>query len=195
MTKVKIYPKLFVLVLVFLGSCFLLLLGGGFNFVSLAACPAGQSCPAAGGNCVSSCDAWYDDQYCFCFCFDGMYTWTCGCGTCGGGGCFPGETEITLDQKAEKIKNLDEGDKVTSFNPETGEMSENQVTNVYQLLREGYFELETESGKKVKVTGEHPFFAVEKEKTLISEVKATLSQTLTYQLIIGLQRKLVEVLK
>ena len=121
---------------------------------------------------------------------------------CGGGWCFVEGTEINTEQESgrageqegtEKIERLKPGDVVSSFNPETGEISESQVSEVHKITREGYYELETESGKKVKVTGEHPFLAVEGEENLISKLKNVLSNTLTYRLIISLRTKLGEV--
>lgn len=128
-------------------------------------------------------------------------------------GCFTGETEVSVGQESERageqegdvkeIKDLKPGDIVSSFNPETGEIKEGMVSDIYKITREGYYELETESGKKVKVTGEHPFLAVknssqasvDSSQDLVEDLKAFLSHTLTYRLITDLQAKIVEVLK
>jgi len=190
MIQLKVYPKL---LLVFFGLFFFLLLSGGFSSFSLAACPEGQECPD-GDWCVSACDAWYDDQYCFCFCpMSEVTSTTCGCGVCGGG-CFLKETEVATeqesDQATENISNLKSGDTVSSFKPETGEIKEGTVSDVYKLAREGYYELETATGKKVKVTGEHPFLAIKSEGNLLTKLEGIFSQTLTYRLIIGLRGKL-----
>ncbi len=135
---------------------------------------------------------------------------------CGGGGCFTGETEVNTESslpagKAGKtpklqIKDLEEGDLVSSFDPETGEIKENTVSGILEYTREGYYELETESGKKVKVTGEHPFLAVKakndgeteklkNQETVLDKVKEILSQTLTYKLITNLQATVNEILR
>ncbi len=119
------------------------------------------------------------------------------------GFCFTRETEVgiknskTQKLQTEKIENLKPGDMVESFNPETGEITESAVLDTTELTREGYYELETESGKKVKVTGEHPFSAVKAENSilntenlkLIGDLKDILSNTLTYKLISSLQAK------
>lgn len=115
------------------------------------------------------------------------------CFSCGG--CFPGETEVegkkVQDSKIQRlqIQDLDEGDIVSSFNPESGEISEGKVSDIKKTGREGYYILETESGKKVKVTAEHPFLAVS-EKNLTAKIKEVLSHTLTFQLITSLHNKL-----
>ena len=120
----------------------------------------------------------------------GGCTSSCPCG----GGCFVEGTSVASEQLSDQaIEKLEPGDIVSSFNPETGEISESQVSEVHKITREGYYELETESGKKVKVTGEHPFLAVKSEENLISKLKNVLSNTLTFRLIISLRTKLGEV--
>ncbi|MCJ7645889.1 hypothetical protein MUO65_03155, partial [bacterium] len=96
------------------------------------------------------------------------------CTGCSGGGCFTGETGISVGEsensensensETKKISELKPGDIVESFSPETGEIKEGTVSDVTKTTREGYYILETESGKKVKVTGEHPFLAIKSEK-------------------------------
>ncbi len=152
-----------------------------------------------------------------CSCDDDPF-WPCTKVTCGGStccvydctpgscGCFTGKvgagikgtegTEETYETK--EIKELQPGDVVSSFNPETGEVSEGTVSDIQKLTREGYYVLETESGKKVRVTGEHPFLAVKSEKNqsainnqqLLDKVKDFLSHTLAYQFLATLQAKL-----
>jgi len=131
-----------------------------------------------------------------------------------GGGCFTGETEISVGQESERageqegktkeIKDLQPGDIVSSFNSETGEIKEGTVSNVTRTTREGYYILETESGKKVKVTGEHPFLAIKSEnnqasstkfQTTLNNLEEIFSHTLTYRLISVLRTKLVGVLE
>ena len=131
------------------------------------------------GRCVGEWRAWY--------CCDN-------CGQCGGG-CFVEGTSVASEQLSDQaIEKLKPGDVVSSFNPETGEVSESQVSEVHKIEREGYYELETESGKKVKVTGEHPFLAIKANNfQLIDKLKNFLSHTLTFRLIISLRTKLGEV--
>jgi hypothetical protein len=152
-------------------------------------------CNLGAGECAQCCT-----QYCC----DSSGNWEIGC--CGGG-CFTGETEInTENSKTPKlqIKDLEEGDLVSSFNPETGEIKENTVSGILKFTREGYYELETESGNKVKVTGEHPFLAIKGEnnqapstefQTTLDKVKAILSKTLIYKVISDLQAKVSEILR
>lgn len=157
-----------------------------------------------------------------CTCDDDPF-WPCTKVTCSGGtccvyrctpgscGCFTEETEIgILDTDKEKdkgegeqirqIKDLEPGEIVSSFDPETGEISEGEVTDVTKVTREGYYVLETESGKKVKVTAEHPFLAVKNNDSrfmnheLRANLKNIFSDTLIYRLIISFQKNLIKVL-
>ena len=159
-------------------------------------------------------------QQWFCF-YDECYwatSWNCAdestwvynscvyCSDCGG--CFTGETEIAVGEsenseksETKQIKDLKPGDVVESFNPETGGIKEGTVSDVTKTTREGYYILETESGKKVKVTAEHPFLAIksEKEQESINQVsnfknqlKEIFSNTLTYRFLANLQAKFAE---
>lgn len=120
------------------------------------------------------------------------------CTNCGG--CFMGETEVEGEKlqnsKTQKlqIKDLEEGDIVSSFNPETGEIKEGMVSDVTKATREGYYELETESGKKVEVTAEHPLLAV-KNESFIAKLRDIFSHIPINQLISDLQVKVNEILR
>jgi len=95
-------------------------------------------------------------------------------------GCFPGETKIGVRESEDleyknrlekEIKELRPGDYVSSFDSETGEILRGEVSEVQKYTREGYYLLETESGGKVKATGEHPFLAIKSENNQISNSK------------------------
>jgi hypothetical protein len=160
-------------------------------------------CPPGGDGCA--CDT------CPCIGCVWSYCECCLCSSPPCGSCFTGETEIDAGNslpagKAGKtpklqIKDLKEGDLVSSFDPETGEIKENTVSGILKFTREGYYELETESGKKVEVTGEHPFLAVRNKKNQSSiidhrsSIIDILSHTLTYKLITALQAKASQVLR
>jgi hypothetical protein len=143
---------------------------------------------------------WCDCLVCPCAGCEGVQCWCCPCTSppsCGGS-CFIGETNIEVNDSklgTKQIKDLNLGDIVKSFDPETGEITEGKVSDVTKTIKEGYYILETESGERVEVTGEHPFLVVGREITLADKVKKVLSHTLTYQLITSLQRKLVEISK
>jgi hypothetical protein len=171
------------------------------------------------------CDGLTHCTYCICSVCEcvgceGFWCWCCPCTSPPCAGCFTGETGIgmsnqesapesgqarTKNQKSgiEQIKELEPGKIVSSFDPETGEIKENTVSGILKFPREGYYELETESGKKVKVTGEHPFLAVKAENSilntenlkLIDNLKNIISNTLTYKLITNLRAKVNEVLR
>ncbi len=166
---------------------FFLFIIGIFTFgliLGLQTSPVLSQCPAS---CqLLGCAPWGEPS---CTCNTCCGKTECSGGTCcvydcppGSCGCFLGETEIdTENSKTQKlqIKDFKEGEVISSFDPETGEISEGEVTDVSDLIREGYYELETESGKKVKVTGEHPFLAVKKESSYHSRFKLQLDKLLS----------------
>ncbi len=169
-------------------SFFLLMLFGLLlpTRVWALSCPEGMYicfCPHENGYRARCCAL---DESCHCPDYPDMPS----CGEC-----FTGETEVEVgDSEAKQIKDLKEDEMVSSFNPETGEVKEETVSDVQELTREGYYQLETESGKKVKVTAEHPFLAVENE-SFIAKIKEVFSQTLTYRVITGLESKLSDILR
>lgn len=202
------------------------LLFGLVNEVA-AGCSANSSfCTSRPTYCkcyYSGCSpGWPEDWYAVQQCVNGAWCVDCesDC-SCGNGGCFTGETEINVKEtkgtketdETREIKDLKPGDIVSSFDPETGEISEGTVSDVTKITREGYYILETESGKKVRVTAEHPFLAIkakndqasnspaerdpavrDKFQTTLDGIKDILSQTLTYKVITNLRSKLVEIL-
>lgn len=217
------------LILVFILAFILapLFLFGSNNeiFAACAGHPAGYCTPCNASCCCGcsggggpGCQTETCDSCMICGCHAGAlmtccdpdsFSWVVEC--CGGGGCFTGETEIGIEQEGEgageqegetkEIKDLQPGDIVSSFDPETGEIREGTVSDVTKTTREGYYILETESGKKVKVTAEHPFLAVKNQGSInqVSNFKDklinVLSNTLTYKLITGLQAKVSGILR
>ena len=83
---------------------------------------------------------------------------------CPGGGCFTADTKIATPSGEMEIQDVKEGDIVSSFDPETGEIKEATVTATHKRQVQGYYILKTESGREIKVTGEHPILAVKQEK-------------------------------
>lgn len=95
-------------------------------------------------------------------------------GFCVGPGCpecFTGDTKITTDVGEKEIQKVKEGDVVKSFDSETGEVKEATVTAIHKREVSGYYVLKTESGREVKVTGEHPFLALRQEKDEVGKVE------------------------
>ncbi|MBI3082964.1 MAG: transglycosylase SLT domain-containing protein, partial [Candidatus Omnitrophica bacterium] len=76
--------------------------------------------------------------------------------------CFLAGTRITLaDGTSKPIEQVQVGERVRAFDPETGELTASQV--VRTLTREvgAYYEVHLASGQTVEVTGEHPIFTPE----------------------------------
>ncbi len=95
-----------------------------------------------------------------------------GCGGCGGtGGCFTGETPIKTPEGEKEIKDLNIGESIISVDPLTGEELQSKVENIYELEREGYYEVSIElpNGEKevLKVTGEHPLYVKQEESNSV----------------------------
>lgn len=82
------------------------------------------------------------------------------CSSCGGGGCFTGDTKVATPGREKEIKNIKEGDVVKSFDSKTGEIKESTVSGIHKTTAPGYWFLKTESGREVKVTGEHPILVL-----------------------------------
>ena len=85
--------------------------------------------------------------------------------SCPGGGCFTPETKISTPEGEKEIQNIKEGEVVKSFDSETGEIKESTVSDVHKRQVQGYYILKTESGREIKVTGEHPILAVKADKS------------------------------
>ena len=109
---------------------------------------------------------------------------TCRCcrGCPGEESCFTSETKISTPEgdptspeasegQEKEIKDIEEGDVVKSFDPETEEIGESTVTNVHKRQVSGYYVLKTESGREIKVTGEHPILAVKADKSEAQDSK------------------------
>jgi hypothetical protein len=103
------------------------------------------------------------------WCYVDSWSDHCGGCWCGGGGCFPSGTEIkTGAGESKEIQDLSIGDPVVSYNLDTGEEEPASVEGIYQVEREGYYQikvrdLETGEIKSLEVTGEHPLYALQQE--------------------------------
>jgi len=106
-------------------------------------------------------------------CYEHLYI---GCGGCRGGGCFVGDTQITTPDGQKAISDIKEGDMVVGLDTETGEKVETPAESVYELEREGYYEITVEkpdgAEEILKVTGEHPLFV--KKTSVLSSFFSTL---------------------
>jgi len=112
--------------------------------------------------------------------------------TGGGGGCFDVETYVALaNGRSKKLKNIQEGDELVgfAFSNDTSEskeatmkwrgtLSDATKTNVVVVKKESltavmYYEINTNDGKTIKVTGDHPLLTSENNLgTVLRWVKA-----------------------
>ena len=79
--------------------------------------------------------------------------------------CFLPGTKVTMfDGTKKNIEEIKAGDKILSFDPLTQENKENKVSEPYSVKRDHYYDILTQSGEKIKATGEHPFYVGFDEK-------------------------------
>ena len=70
--------------------------------------------------------------------------------------CFEGDTLIRTVNGEKRIDEIQKGDKVLTLNEKNGESQEKEVLHIHKnLSKEPLYELETEDGKVLKVTGNH----------------------------------------
>lgn len=78
--------------------------------------------------------------------------------------CFTKETAIYTPKGKKEIQDLAEGDEVISQNPQTLESKASKVEAIYETDRDAYYVIKTEDGKEIKVTAEHPLYAIRQEE-------------------------------
>ena len=73
--------------------------------------------------------------------------------------CLTGDTEVLLSDRMtiKKIKNMKDGDFVTTVNPETLMEEPSDIHSFFSKMPDRLFEITTISGRKIKATGNHPF--------------------------------------
>ena len=102
--------------------------------------------------------------------------------------CFLPGTKVITAQGEKNIEEVQVGDIVQSFDPETQQMVESKVIEPYTVVRDHYYVIKTASGHVVKTTDEHPFyvgFDENVQKTALEKAKAAITAQ-----IIALQDKL-----
>lgn len=82
---------------------------------------------------------------------------------CGGGGCFTPETSIETAEGEKAIADLKEGENISGLDEKTGQASTGIIDKVYEVSRSAYYKITTKDGQEVKVTGEHPLYAIPEE--------------------------------
>lgn len=73
--------------------------------------------------------------------------------------CLTGETEVLLSDRMtiKKIKDMKDGDRVTTINPETLLDEPSDIHSFFSKMPDKLFEITTISGRKIKATANHPF--------------------------------------
>lgn len=87
--------------------------------------------------------------------------------------CTDGKTPVygkNLPRGKQQIAKLKVGDGVWSFNEVTQQVEEDIVTSVMARTANEYYEIDTEDGHTIKITGEHPVFVVGKGWTEVQHL-------------------------
>lgn len=73
--------------------------------------------------------------------------------------CLTGDTEVLLSDRStiKKIKDMKDGDRVTTVNPETLLDEPSDIHSFFGKMPDKLFEITTISGRKIKATANHPF--------------------------------------
>ena len=73
--------------------------------------------------------------------------------------CLTGDTEVLLSDRStiKKIKDMKDGDRVTTVNPETLLDEPSDIHSFFSKMPDKLFEITTISGRKIKATANHPF--------------------------------------
>lgn len=132
-------------------------------------------CTNGGNICDGTKDYYYKLQNCIL----GIYV---GCGGCGGG-CFTPDTPIDTPEGEKKIKDLKKGDEVESFDLESKEEKNSIVEKIYETTRSAYYKIKTKDGKEIKVTAEHPLYAIQKDNTSLNFLEYLKNESFTRKLI------------
>jgi len=73
--------------------------------------------------------------------------------------CLTGDTEVLMSDRLtiKKIKDMKDGDRVTTVNPETLMDEPSDIHSFFCKMSDKLFEITTISGRKIKATANHPF--------------------------------------
>jgi RHS repeat-associated protein len=78
------------------------------------------------------------------------------------GSCFTGDTLVSTENGLKRIDEIEIGDKVWSYNIETGELELKEVQNVFVKENNEILHLTTSNGETIDTTTNHPFYVEEK---------------------------------
>ena len=76
--------------------------------------------------------------------------------------CFTGDTEVYTDEGIVCIEDIEVGDEVWAYNPETGETELKEVLNVWVKETDEILHISTFDGETIDTTTNHPFYVEEK---------------------------------
>jgi len=73
--------------------------------------------------------------------------------------CLTGDTEVLMSDRmtTKKIKDMKDGDRVTTVNPDTLMDEPSDIHSFFSKMPDKLFEITTVSGRKIKATANHPF--------------------------------------
>jgi len=73
--------------------------------------------------------------------------------------CLTGDTEVLMSDRLtiKKIKDMNDGDRVTTINPESLLDEPSDIHSFFSKMPDKLFEITTISGRKIKATANHPF--------------------------------------
>jgi uncharacterized repeat protein (TIGR01451 family) len=72
--------------------------------------------------------------------------------------CFLSGTQISTPRGDKPIETLTAGDRVWSFDEQTGKVVANEVEELVTSQTDAYYIIETASGRQIKATGDHPVY-------------------------------------
>jgi len=81
----------------------------------------------------------------------------------GGGCCFTHDTEVTMaDLSKKNINQIQVGDQILSYNPETQQHETNEVEELITRVNRMMYKYTLANGKEIRASYDHPFFVVGK---------------------------------
>jgi DNA-directed RNA polymerase beta subunit len=87
--------------------------------------------------------------------------------------CLTGDTEILMSDRItiKKIKDMKDGDRVNTVNPETLLDEPSDIHSFFSKMPDKLYEITTISGRKIKATGNHPFLVLVNGKNIWKNVE------------------------
>ena len=114
--------------------------------------------PAASSCTTTPCDNVSDICTSDCRCNDSCPTSTPTPTATSTPACFLSGTQISTPRGDKPIETLTAGDRVWSFDEQTGKVVANEVEELVTSQTDAYYIIETASGRQIKATGDHPVY-------------------------------------